>query len=257
MSTTLKLAVLPSEAKDNIFKRFGNWVKGFFNKAKDIFEGLDDNEKEAAILASGLIAAINLKLEEKAADVLAFIKDKFPDFTDSQIQGFLDGWLNVVFNLPKGNAPLGIEKSITLAQKFLKQYKEDHSTWAIISSTAANIIATLISPKTPIEKFINIGVTIYHAIVKPHVEGDDYVVPTPVEDDDGEEDRLNSASNSTLDPDMELHKETLANLGEDTGYNARTDAADMPSSYKDKLAIKNQASIDAGKVVNESTDETE
>lgn len=167
----------PIANKETLIQRFGDWITkvlpGIFGKGEKTLENAYDvlleEEKKAGVWSSGAIAVVNANLDAIPADVIAILKQKFPDLPLDNLHGFLDDLRNKVDNL-QSEIPLTLEDAIAWAQAYLGQHKGDHSTWAVISTTAVNLLATFFSPATAIEKFIAAGLFIYHAIVKPHVE---------------------------------------------------------------------------------------
>lgn len=171
----------PIANKESFIERFGDWITGIFHHSETLYDTLTAEEKKAGVWASGLIAIINANLNAVPAVVITIIQQKFPDLSVDVIHGFLDEVRNKIDNL--GSAiPLTLEDAIVWAQQFLGQHEGDHSAWAVITTTAVNLLATLFSPTTVVEKFINVGLYIYHLIVKPHVEGTAVpaATPTPV-----------------------------------------------------------------------------
>lgn len=171
----------PIANKESLIERFGDWFEGLFHHAETIYESLTDEEKKAGVWASGVIALVNANLDAVPSVIVTLIQQKFPDISIDVIHGFLDDVRNKVDNL-NSEIPLTLEDAIAWAQKYLAQHVGDHSTWAIVTTGVVNLLATLFSPGTAVEKFISAGVYIYHLIVKPHVEGTAVPAPTPAPD---------------------------------------------------------------------------
>lgn len=161
----------PIAAHENFIQRFGDWITGVFEHSQSLYNQLEDEAKKAAIWGSGLIASVNSMLTALPADVIAFIKQKFPDLSLDTVHGFLDILRTKLDNLST-NIPLTLEEAVKWLQGFLSAHKSnDHSIWSTISAAASTILATLFSPGTLVEKFISIGLWVYHIIVAPHVTG--------------------------------------------------------------------------------------
>lgn len=160
----------PIASKESFIERFGDWIEGLFHKSEDVYNTLEETAKKAAIWGSGLIAVVNTQLIALPASVIALIKLKFPDLSVDVVHGFLD-ILRTKIDNAVSQIPLTLEEAIAWLQTFLSNHKAaNDSIWGVISATAGQILATLFSPETAIEKFLSIGVWLYHLIVKPHVE---------------------------------------------------------------------------------------
>lgn len=158
----------PIANKESFIERFGDWISGIFSTADDVYNQLTDDEKRAAVWGSGLIHVIDQNITAAPDDVKTLIQAAFPDLSIDVVHGFLDELRSRVDTL-QSEIPLTLEDAIVWAQKYLASYHGTGTTLDIIRSTAASILQTLLSPTTPIQKFISIGLTIFHLIVKPHV----------------------------------------------------------------------------------------
>lgn len=159
----------PIANKESLIERFGDWFAGLFHKSETIYEELEEDAKKAAVWGSGIVAVVNVSLDKIPAEVIVLLQQKFPDLSLDVVHGFLDT-LRMKIDTTSSEIPLTLEEAITWLQGFLSKHKDDKSVWGYISSIAGNILSTLLSPATPIEKFLSIAVYVYHAIVKPHVE---------------------------------------------------------------------------------------
>jgi len=168
--TTASTPLAPIASKESFIERFGDWIEGIFHKSEDIYNTLEETAKKAAVWGSGLIAVVNTQLNALPTMVIDLIKQKFPDLSIDVVHGFLD-ILRTKIDNAASQIPLTLEDAIAWLQNFLANHKStSDSIWGVISATAGQILATLFSPETAIEKFLSIGLWIYHLIVKPHVE---------------------------------------------------------------------------------------
>lgn len=154
--------------KENFIEKFGDWITGLFHSSEKTYNSLLDEEKKAGVWASGIIALISANLNVEPAAVIALLQLKFPDLSLDVVHGFLDN-LRIKLDNTQSEIPLTLEDAIAWGQKYLAQHTGDSSTFAVIRTTAVNILAIMFSPETTVEKFIEIGLYIYHMIVKPHI----------------------------------------------------------------------------------------
>lgn len=166
MQPTTPLA--PIASKESFIERFGDWISGIFSKSEKLYDSLLEEEKKAGVWASGIIALISANLNAEPAAVIALLQLKFPDLSLDVVHGFLDN-LRIKLDNLQSEIPLTLEDAITWGQKFLAQHVHDDGTFAVIRTTAVNILAIMFSPETAVEKFIEIGLYVYHMIVKPHI----------------------------------------------------------------------------------------
>lgn len=159
----------PIAAHESFIERFGDWISGLFKHSQNLYDQLEEVAKKAAVWGSGIIAVVNKMLTAIPSEVIAIIKQKFPDLSIDVLHGFLDTLRIKVDNIAS-QIPITLEEAIKWLQGFLSKHLDDHSTWGIISSYLGNLLSILFSPSTLIEKFISIAVWVYHVIVKPHVE---------------------------------------------------------------------------------------
>lgn len=172
--------LIPIAVHESLLQRFGDWISGIFSSADDVYNKLTDDEKRAAVWGSGLIHVVEQNIDAAPDAVKIAIQTAFPDLSIDVVQGFLDELRNRVDTL-NSETPLTLEDAITWAQNYLKNYQGTGTTLDIIRSTAAQILQTLLSPTTPIQKFISIGLMVFHLIVKPHVQAVTAPAPTPVD----------------------------------------------------------------------------
>lgn len=166
MEATTPLA--PIANKESFIQRFGDWIEGLFHVAENDFAKLDDEAKKAAVWGSGIIAVINANLSSVPSVVISIIQAKFPEVHLDILQGFLNQ-LQQKFDAVAATT-VTLEDAVKWAQEWLSTHKASNdNAWAAISSAAANVLSILFSPETAVEKFISIGVYVYHMIVKPHV----------------------------------------------------------------------------------------
>lgn len=166
MQPQTPLAAIAS--KENFIERFGNWITGLFHSSEKTYNSLLEEEKKAGVWASGIVALLNANLHAIPVEVIALLQKKFPDLSLDVVHGFLDN-LRIKLDTLQSEIPLTIEDAIAWGQKFLASHAHDDSAWAIISTTATNLLAVMFSPETAVQKFIEVGLYIYHMIVKPHV----------------------------------------------------------------------------------------
>ncbi len=159
----------PIATKENFIERFGDWITGLFHSSEHTYNTLLEEEKKAGIWASGIIAVINNDLNAVPTEVIAILQQKFPDLSLDVVHGFLDN-LRIKLDNLQSEIPLTLEDAVVWAQKFFLQHTHDEGTWAVIRTTAVNLLAIMFSPETVVQKFIEVGLYIYHMIVKPHVE---------------------------------------------------------------------------------------
>lgn len=177
-TVALTTPLAPIAAKENFIERFGDWISGLFGHAETVYQQLEDEAKKAAVWGSGIISVLNLTIGKTPEVVKQLFQAKFPELSFDVIQGFLDR-LQQRFDSASNNIALTLDQAIQWAQGWLASHKDDNSAWGIISSAASNFLSILFSPGTAIEKFISIGVYVYHMIVKPHVEAP---LPAPVQE---------------------------------------------------------------------------
>lgn len=161
----------PVASKENFIERFGDWFGHLFSSvdsADSLYNTLTDDEKRAAIWGSGIIHLVDQKISALPADVVTAIQTAFPDLSIDVVHGFLDELRDAV-DTTQSQIPLTLEDAVAWAQAYLKAHSTSGSIFDQIRTTAVNILVTLFSPITPIEKIITIGVGVYHLIVKPHV----------------------------------------------------------------------------------------
>lgn len=158
----------PIATKENFIERFGDWITGLFHSSEKTYNSLLEEEKKAGVWASGIIALLNANLNALPAEVIALLQQKFPDLSLDVVHGFLDN-LRIKLDNLQSEIPLTLEDAITWGQTFFLKHVHDDSAWAIIRTTATNLLAIMFSPETTVEKFIEVGLYIYHMIVKPHV----------------------------------------------------------------------------------------
>lgn len=158
----------PIASKENFIERFGDWITGLFHSSEKTYNTLLEEEKKAGVWASGIIALLNANLKGLPADIILLLQQKFPDLSLDVVHGFLDN-LRIKLDNLQSEIPLTLEDAIAWGQKYLGSHVHDNSAWAIISTTATNLLAVMFSPETSVQKFIEVGLYIYHMIVKPHV----------------------------------------------------------------------------------------
>lgn len=159
----------PIASKENFIERFGDWITGLFHSSEKTYNSLLEEEKKAGVWASGIIALLNANLNVLPGEVIALLQLKFPDLPLDVVHGFLDN-LRIKLDNFQSEIPLTLEDAIFWGQKFLSSHVHDNSAWVIISTTATNLLAVMFSPETSVQKFIEVGLYIYHMIVRPHVE---------------------------------------------------------------------------------------
>lgn len=168
----------PIANKESFIERFGDWIEGLFTKSEDIYNSLTDAEKKASVWASGIISVANTYINDVPSVLWTVIQAKFPDLSENIVHGFIDKLRARVDNLQSA-IPLTLTDALLWLQNYLKQYHSDHNLLNAISTNAYNILSIMLSPTTAIEKLINIGVYVYHLIVKPHVAPAPVEVPLP------------------------------------------------------------------------------
>ena len=147
MSTVATVAT-----KETVIEEIGDFFESLFDPQAKLYNELSEAEKQAATYGSGLIAIVNANLNGSPAVVQAEIQRLFPSLDLSVVQGFFDELQKAVDPSNTSN-PLTLADAITWAQGYLKLHAG--GIWEIISSTAASIITTLLSPETPIEKIVD------------------------------------------------------------------------------------------------------
>lgn len=172
----------PIANKESLIERFGDWIEGLFHKSEDLYNSLTEAEKKAAVWGSGLISVANTYIESTPDELWTVIQQKFPDLSENVVHGFIDELRAKVDNT-QSQIPLTLTDALAWLQAYLKQYHGDHAVLNAISTNAYNIITILLSPETPIEKIIGIGVYVYQLIVKPHVQAAPPVT-TPIPEPD-------------------------------------------------------------------------
>lgn len=143
--------------------KFGDWIEGLFSASEKLYDKLTEEEKKAANWAYGVIALVN-KYGDQA---LPYIQVAYPDLSEDQLHGFLDTLLNKV-KAVDGEVPLTLEEALKSLADYLGRL--DGSAWEQISQALGNLLATLFSPETPVQKFINIAEYVYSLFVKPHTQ---------------------------------------------------------------------------------------
>lgn len=154
--------------KESFIERFGDWITGLFHSSEIMYNSLLEEEKKAGVWASGIIALISTNLDTEPTAVIALFQLKFPDLSLDVVHGFLDN-LRIKLDNLQSEIALTLQDAIAWGQKFLAQHVSDTGTFAVIRTTAVNILAIMFSPETAVEKFIEVGLYIYHMIVKPHI----------------------------------------------------------------------------------------
>lgn len=161
----------PIAKREDLIERFGDWISQLFNSvdsADSLYNTLTDDEKRAAVWGSGIIHVIDQNLEALPSDVITLLQTAFPDLSIDVVHGFLDELRDAV-DTTQSEIPLTLEDAITWAQAYLKSHSDKGTIFDQIRTTAANILVSLFSPETPIQKIITIGLDVYHLIVQPHV----------------------------------------------------------------------------------------
>jgi hypothetical protein len=164
-------------ALENAINSIGSWIKAIFSNAEKIYDLLSEDEKKAAGYAYGVIAIAN-KYVNQVDLILPAIQKAYPGLSTDVLHGFIDIVLKDL-NAVQSHVPLTLDEAISELAAYLKS--KNGNTWKIISQGLGSLLAVLLSPETPIQKFTAVAELVYQAIVKPKVESieGDPVPPDP------------------------------------------------------------------------------
>lgn len=150
---------------ETALQSIGLWAKPALTAGEKVYNELSDEEKKAAQWSYGVIAIINQHANEINL-ILPLIQKIFPGLTSDVLQGFLERLL-AELHVVDDNVPLTLEDAIKAAANYLKSLQGN--TWATISQAAGNILLTLLSPSTPIQKAMTIAEFVYQSFIKPYL----------------------------------------------------------------------------------------
>lgn len=156
----------------DLIKKFGSCISHIFDSSEKLYDTLTDEEKKAANYAYGVIALLN----KYGNEALPYIKLSYPSLSESVLHGFIDTLLKDIHAVVD-NTPLTLEDALKSLVSHLGQF--NGNTWQQVSQSLGNILATLFSPETPIQKFINVAEFVYQLFVKPKIAtiADDPIKP--------------------------------------------------------------------------------
>lgn len=159
---------------EEVAEDIGSWFSTEASAAEKLYDTLSDDEKAAATWAYGALAVINANLSSDGTLIVPLIQKAFPTLSLDNLQGFIDELLNGV--KAAETPPLTLVEGINALTTYLKQFTS-HTIWGQITQALGNILVTIISPETPIQKIASVAEIIYQVIVKPKVAA---LTPTPV-----------------------------------------------------------------------------
>ncbi len=122
-------------------KKIGLFFKGLFNAAKKAYENLPEEQQQALLQGSGVIALINDMYDDAPDLIISAIREKFPNLP-------LDTVMAGINEALKG---FGIDAGQTLVGAIEKLKEKLHigegKTWAATSEMAAKFFAIVVAPK--------------------------------------------------------------------------------------------------------------
>lgn len=151
---------------ENAINSIGGWIKAIFSNAEKIYNVLSADEKKAADYAYGVIAIVN-KYIDQADQILPAIQKVYPGLSTDVLHGFIDIVLKDL-GAVQSHVPLTLEDAISELVAYLKT--KQGNTWKVVSQGLGSLLAVLLSPETPIQKFTAVAELVYQAVVKPKVE---------------------------------------------------------------------------------------
>lgn len=132
--------------------------------AENAYQALLKDEQNAAAFMSGGLAIINNNIAIDSKLVAPIIASVFPNFPLTDItNGFIT--LASTLTTVQSEIPTTLEGAISLIQAYLKP--KQGNDWIIAVQGLVSLGATLISPVTPIQKFVSVIQYVYDDIITP------------------------------------------------------------------------------------------
>jgi hypothetical protein len=125
--------------------------------ATTLFSQLTPAEQAAAQWVSGAIAVINQNPSIEGSLLVPIIQSVFPN-TD------LTPLITLANSVGSGNTVTTVEDAIGVIQAYLKP--KTGNVWITAVQGLVSLGATLVSPATPVQKFVAVGEYVYQDIVK-------------------------------------------------------------------------------------------
>lgn len=149
----------------SIFKKIGQFFKSLFNAAKKAYERLSTDEQEALQKGSGIVALINMMVENTPEEVRAAIEKRFPELDAEQLEQALFKVLNT-FGIIGTETPVNnIEELIGMLQQHLQD--KTGKEWATASHIAASVLAVFFVPKeTKVAVIVSLIEWVYQHFIK-------------------------------------------------------------------------------------------
>ena len=153
---------------------FISWVEKIFGQggnsttvaqsAEQAYQNLLKEEQDAAAWISGSIAIINQNITIDSTLVAPIIKSVFPNVDPNVIEQTLVKLAATVTQV-QSSIPTTLEGAIAVIQAYLQP--KQGNFWVTEVQGLVNLGATLVSPSTPIQKFVAVGEFVYQDIVTP------------------------------------------------------------------------------------------
>lgn len=143
------------------FQKVGQDIAGVFGSSNTLYNKLSNDEQVAAAGISGAIAIINQNITVDAALLIPIIQSKFPNVTLDTLTKTLTQLATTVTTA----MPATLADAITAIQLHL--IPKQGNDWIVAVQGLVSLGATIVSPITPVQKFIAIAEYVYQDIVTP------------------------------------------------------------------------------------------
>lgn len=143
------------------FQKVGQDIAGVFGSSNALYNKLSTDEQVAAAGISGAIAIINQNITVDAPLLIPIIQSKFPNVTLDTLTKTLTQLAATVTTA----MPATLADAITAIQVHL--IPKQGNDWIVAVQGLVSLGATIVSPITPVQKFIAIAEYVYQDIVTP------------------------------------------------------------------------------------------
>lgn len=169
----------------SFFKSVEQDVVHIFVSSSTSYDNLLKEEQDAATWVSGSLAIINQNLTVDAPLLIPIIQSKFPNVTLATIEATYVA-LTAKIATFQSNLPTTLADAITAIQGYL--LPKSGNDWIVAVQGLFSLGATLVSPVTPVQKFVAALEYVYTDIIKPllgigkPVDVPVAAIPTPIVD---------------------------------------------------------------------------